>query len=457
MDERAWSLISNASFRLELSVESMRLDDKWLDKIAQKVEAYEEQAPAPDWQRIQAGLDKELVSRKRKVVPLYSNKMRWAVAAALFVGVLSYGVYMATNTSFWGGKNIQLVAEDNYLESILPQIQLMSQPPKVSAALAQKMRLELPTNKPLARSSQLHSTLAHAVVEAIDNDLPLVRISEQETAKDEQEQSVSKDYLVSDDKAQPTADTDKSELKGSHSNLYTQLGDSRFRRKTKQVTSKPKGFGLLMGSGGALNFSKISSDQAMRVLEEVNIEALATDSPEILKTIQIRNGIPYIEKEVKQKEYDHSQPVSFGLNYRFPLTSHLFLETGLVYTYLSSKIKDFESGEARSYRQKLHYLGVPLKLNWSFYEHNRFSFYASGGGMFELGVAGKVDGENKRPTRPQFSAAAGVGAQIGLSKNIGFYIEPGMAYYFNDGSKFETIRKKKPFNFNLNTGIRLTF
>ena len=34
---------------------------------------------------------------------------------------------------------------------------------------------------------------------------------------------------------------------------------------------------------------------------------------------------------------------------------------------------------------------------------------------------------------------------------------PGVAYYFDDGSDIQTIRKENPFNFNIQAGIRLTY
>ena len=48
-------------------------------------------------------------------------------------------------------------------------------------------------------------------------------------------------------------------------------------------------------------------------------------------------------------------------------------------------------------------------------------------------------------------------AQINATKRLGIYVEPGVAYYFNDGSDIQTIRKENPFNFNIQAGVRLTY
>ena len=50
-----------------------------------------------------------------------------------------------------------------------------------------------------------------------------------------------------------------------------------------------------------------------------------------------------------------------------------------------------------------------------------------------------------------------VGAQVNFTRQIGLYIEPGIAYYFDDGSDIETFRKEHPLNFNLQLGLRFSF
>ena len=54
----------------------------------------------------------------------------------------------------------------------------------------------------------------------------------------------------------------------------------------------------------------------------------------------------------------------------------------------------------------------------------------------------------------QWSVNASAGVQFRLTKFMGVYAEPGIAYYFDDGSEIKTIYKEKPVNFNLNLGVR---
>mgnify|MGYP001778029164 CR=1 FL=1 len=56
--------------------------------------------------------------------------------------------------------------------------------------------------------------------------------------------------------------------------------------------------------------------------------------------------------------------------------------------------------------------------------------------------------------RLQWSVSGAVGIQYNFIKNLGVYIEPGVGYYFDDGNDVLTIYKDKPFNFNMQIGLR---
>ena len=96
----------------------------------------------------------------------------------------------------------------------------------------------------------------------------------------------------------------------------------------------------------------------------------------------------------------------------------------------------------------------------------RWHVYAMAGGAVEKCVYGSLKMNDKwnmsdvnqrlEVDELQWSIQASVGAQYRLAERVGVYVEPGVAYYFDDGSKIETIRKDKPLNFNLQVGLRFT-
>ena len=165
----------------------------------------------------------------------------------------------------------------------------------------------------------------------------------------------------------------------------------------------------------------------------------------------------------------HHFPVSVGITVQKELNNRLALETGLVYTYLSS---DLTAGGTAYYtqNQQLHYLGIPLKLNWNFLKKRYFNLYLSGGGMLEKCVHGELSAQYEMNNRPpfsndetlhinqlQWSVSVSAGISFKLASHISLYAEPGIVYYFDDGSDISTIRKERPFNINLQAGLRFNF
>ena len=169
------------------------------------------------------------------------------------------------------------------------------------------------------------------------------------------------------------------------------------------------------------------------------------------------------------KEIDHRQPVRFGLTVAFRLTDRLSLETGLTYAYLSSDIRKGKVDNYYTGDQTLHYVGIPITAKYTVASWKFIKAYASAGFLAEKCVAGKTEkeyviGDNtmfseteKTVVNPlQWSVNAAVGVQLDITPAVGVYAEPGLSYYFNNGSPVRTIYKDKPLNFNLNVGVRLT-
>ena len=56
----------------------------------------------------------------------------------------------------------------------------------------------------------------------------------------------------------------------------------------------------------------------------------------------------------------------------------------------------------------------------------------------------------------QWSVSGSAGLQYNFIDWLGVYVEPGVKYYFDDGSDVLTIYKDKPLNFSLQFGLRFT-
>ena len=54
----------------------------------------------------------------------------------------------------------------------------------------------------------------------------------------------------------------------------------------------------------------------------------------------------------------------------------------------------------------------------------------------------------------QFSVNGAIGVEFNLSCRFSIYAEPGIGYYFDNGSSLPTYYRDKPFSFNLNVGLK---
>lgn len=166
----------------------------------------------------------------------------------------------------------------------------------------------------------------------------------------------------------------------------------------------------------------------------------------------------------------HKLPFSIGLGVRKELSDRFALETGLVYTNLNSELTAGGDNDYYKQDQTLHYVGIPIKADYTIYDSKHFSLYASAGGMIEKCVSGHVktdyyeDGGKTYSSKHslkadplQLSLTAAVGLQYKLNEKFALYAEPGIAYYFDDDSPVATIRKEKPINLNLLCGVRMTY
>ena len=166
---------------------------------------------------------------------------------------------------------------------------------------------------------------------------------------------------------------------------------------------------------------------------------------------------------VADVEMHHKQPVSFGATARYKMNRWLSVEAGLAYTYLSADYAD----EYMSCEQRLHYLGVPVKLNCNLYSGHRVDVYVTAGTMAEKLVSGRR--KTVYPAAPshnvatdvregglQWSVKGALGLAFNATPSMAVYVEPGVGHYIDNGTRVQNFYKSSPTCFNLLVGIRFT-
>lgn len=175
------------------------------------------------------------------------------------------------------------------------------------------------------------------------------------------------------------------------------------------------------------------------------------------------------EYQLVYSEIKHYQPITIGVSLKYSFAKRWNVTSGLSYTTLISKLRSGSQENYYNSKQTLHYIGIPVNLNYIVWENRRISTYLSGGGMVEKNVSGTLSTDyminnkieehstSSISVKPlQWSVNSAVGIQYQLSRIIGIYAEPGVTCFLKNKSDIETIYKDKPLNFTLKLGLRFS-
>lgn len=164
---------------------------------------------------------------------------------------------------------------------------------------------------------------------------------------------------------------------------------------------------------------------------------------------------------------DYAIPISVGLTVRKKLNKTFGIETGLIYTYLSTEY-DVTGNLPHKATLNLHYLGIPANLIVNLWDKRQWNFYLSGGGMVEKGLQAVnkqknninyyslQDKKKSHISGLQWSLNGGLGISYNLYKDMNLYVEPTVSYYFDCNQPLSK-RTEDPLNFSIRAGIRYDF
>lgn len=424
----------------------MEEKELWMNKLKEKLTDYSEPIPEFGWEQ----LEKELVPPpvERRIFPY----RRWSIAAvaAVFVAVVS-------SVSFYF---LQTPVADEMRELSTKSIA------NIPDALPNKNTPDIkgeqiaPVVRPVDRRRKDRiakvspSIIAPANgIEANTNKQPIENTDK--VPADLAQPSVSDDQNAGENLSEGTGKEETQKVAVTKAPRKPSSRD-KLQIPTEKPSTKSGKWSTGVAVGNALGASSTNNLGMSSTFQRVNLTTLPSGMVEIPKNqvLYFQDGVPFLRSLDAIESIEHHQPISLGLSVRKELKYGFSVETGLTYTMLSSDAKMF-SGE--KFKQQLHYVGIPIRANWSFYNKKLLSMYVSGGGAIEKSVYGKL-GSEKLTVKPfQFSVTGAVGVQFNATNKIGFYIEPGVSYFFDDGSNVQTIRKENPFNFNLQAGIRFTY
>lgn len=412
------------------------------DLFRSKLYDFEADTVSGDWEAIADRLP------GKAPIPLRSRLRYWAAAAVLALLMITGGIYMYDKDSIpepivqeieMRSKEIEnaVVEERDLLASPVPEKEAPAQiQPAHSSAITQVNQRSY-TEKTKTESAQ---RIALASV---------YQLNDNEEIKEE--------VQVADNSGKEMAD------KEDHSHHQPVIAQSptliaEAATSPKQADKrKPSKWGFGMGAG------------SLAVGSNTVVPQFVTNSSALRSETLMDMNSPYFESDIPKTDIKHKTPISVGFNVSRYLNDRLSLQTGLVYSYLRSEWNTNGIYHGKT-KQHLHFLGVPLGVTYRIAEWNRFNLYASGGALAEVNLAGRTNTklitpleeidrihESVRMKEWMWSVNANVGVSYPLIRFLSAFAEVGASYYFDNGSDIETIRSEKPFNVNLQFGLRLGF
>ena len=406
--------------------------EDWTDIIGEELESIEEPLPADDWSVLQ---QKYAASRRRKRAAFFA----WAggitsVAAAIALVLLL--IRPADVPS-----NDDIVAEQHPpIEEVVPTDTVsIDASSDTSDTVIPKKNRQIPASVNVVKPSD-------DILIAQDN-------AEEKVPEEEEIFEVVKDTVSITERLLADAGNtnDKKEVTKDNQTDYWGLDDF------PDDEPKRKRIKVSVGLSGSASASPIIK------MYDVNLEppqgdmtgpgqkdSTEVETPEPARTL-MRSKSSYTEK------YRHEIPKSFGVSARLHLTDRLSINTGLNYTrYASDRTRIFSDYTYQNDRQYVHYLGIPVRLDWMIVNRKHFNFYLGAGIQADKCIYATVGGERLHEKEVLFGLNGAMGLQFNIVPMVGLYFEPDISYSLNEGS-IQTYRSREPFVVTLRGGLRFNF
>ena len=406
--------------------------EDWTDIIGEELESIEEPLPADDWSVLQ---QKYAASRKKKRAALFA----WAGGITSVAAVIALVLLLIRPADV--PSNDDIVAEQHPpIEEVVPTdtVSIDASSDTSDTVIPMKKR-QIPASVNVVKPSD-------DILIAQDN-------AEEKVPEEEEIFEVVKDTVSITERLLADAGNtnDKKEVTKDNQTDYWGLDDF------PDDEPKRKRIKVSVGLSGSASASPIIK------MYDVNLEppqgdltgpgqkdSTDVETPEPARAL-MRSKSSYTEK------YRHEIPKSFGVSARLHLTDRLSINTGLNYTrYASDRTRIFSDYTYQNDRQYVHYLGIPVRLDWMIVNRKHFNFYLGAGIQADKCIYATVGGERLHEKEVLFGLNGAMGLQFNIVPMVGLYFEPDISYSLNEGS-IQTYRSREPFVVTVRGGLRFNF
>ena len=393
------------------------MKNSWSDEFRTKLEDYPSDVPDDVWTAIESRLPFLQEHRRRNIAGLF---LLYGGIAASVLLILTIGLYKRYGYS-----------DENHIAVVYP-VNRPESPVIACNILEKPENLSFPERFP------------HP-----NKDVSMNHAYKEEDIHEETSTPVTRDTKIPDKK------TDIGQT--SYDDEYYFIGkDKRTEKKIKRLE-----FGL--SASGFTSSSNSGNGYEGSIATQMNSGVLVMGSSHIAD-LMLLNRYNQVTTESK-----HFQPLKVGISVNYSISERWKTGTGLTYSMLYSKHRTGSENEYYISRQTLHYIGIPLNIQFNIAKPGNFNIYMTAGGAVEKCVSGTLHTEyhylngylpsetEKLSVRPlQWSVNLSAGLQYDFNNLIGIYAEPGVSYHFKNNSTIETIYSDTPFNFCFSLGIRFS-
>lgn len=380
--------------------------EDWTDIFADGLKDVDAPLPEGDWNDLQ-----NAVQRRRKAAA-----WRWLGAVASAAAMLVFGFFVFRSEP----EELPLYSEDNQDDIYVLQDTLLFEVHEEPIEKADDMMAESPeVRKEAVVSDERHmpdSAETFDVVKDTDTPDTYELIADSSTPAEE-------DYWDEDD-----------------------FADDMTRRK------------MLISMGTSASGGLAGGNVIPRMMSPAPVEPVDTAGYEV-RTFSPSEPMTKVHtvagRILKDTDWQHYLPVSFGVSARFGLTDRLSVNTGLNYTmYASRRTRTYMDGSVEKDMQNVHYLGIPLRCDWKIMDKSNLDMYLGFGGQVEKCIYAKAGSERLHEKKLLWSAGVSLGLQYDVSDRTALFIEPDISWKLNRGT-LETYRREHDLMLTARAGFRI--
>ena len=412
----------------------------WTDKLPSLLEDFEESAPEGLWDAVLDGMAR----RKRRTAAFWWGGGILSAAAAVVLAVFLWkpasepaGVFIVPETMLAE----QRVPESTPADASTPEVGQLRFAPS-----------ELPAGKPAAPKPAAKEPLAHE--QAVAEALP---IDAQPDEAVPEEPPVPAETLP--EKSPVPAET-LPEKSAKEETFPESFGTTE---REKPASKKKIQLRLSSGTYLAQAAKELFKGYGVPYNPGMSIATKSGEDGEITVPMLSRN-------RESSTEARHRQLLRVQLGVSYSLSRRWSVGSGLSYSLLQSEYSTVSGETQTRTTRQLHYLGVPLTLQFKAFEYKHLSIIAEAGPMFEAAVGSKVwthayvgdklaSRQLEYPDAKDFrwSVNAGLGVQYQLFRYGALFVQPGLSWHFAGNGNVESAYSLHPLSFDFSFGYRFTF